>query len=279
MSTHHVSVGPAAGPHGRSARAEIVAAWAGIVGPLLFTATFLAQDIVRRPDFDPFAEPVSALEAGPHGWVQQANFVVFGILTLIHALGLHRTLGPTRGGWTGPFLLGVSGVALLWAAVFPLREDANGATYDPGLHFAGGVLFFSTSALALLALSHRLARGSGPSCPRQVRRSDRSGRLRRLPHARPAGDPRGHAVAPMGGRGPAPAAPAGALPVPGRDRRARPPADIVTRPGAVRRATPASVRSGWRRRCVRRTSPPWHGVVLRRAAPLPAPRRSRPRPT
>lgn len=163
MSTHHVSVGPAARPHGRSSRAEIVAAWAGIVGPLLFTATFLAQDVLRRPDFDPFAEPVSALEAGPHGWVQQANFVVFGLLTLIHALGLHRTLGPTRGGWVGPFLFGVSGVALLWAAAFPLREDANGATYDPGLHFAGGVLFFSTSALALLALSHRLAHGSGPA--------------------------------------------------------------------------------------------------------------------
>jgi hypothetical protein len=117
---------------------------------------------VRSPGFDPFAEPVSALEAGPHGWVQQANFVVFGILTLVHALGLHRTLGRTRGGWVGPLLLGVSGVALLWAAVFPLRADENGATYDPGLHFAGGVLFFSTSALALLALSHRLAHGSGP---------------------------------------------------------------------------------------------------------------------
>lgn len=162
MSTRHVVVGSAARARKGSSRTEVVAAWAGIVGPLLFTATFLAQDVLRLPGFDPVAEPVSALEAGPHGWVQQVNFVVFGILTGIHALGLHRTLGRTPGGWVGPFLLGVSGVALLWAAVFPLRADANGATYDPGLHFAGGVLFFSTSALALLALSHRVAHGSGP---------------------------------------------------------------------------------------------------------------------
>jgi hypothetical membrane protein len=163
MSTRHVVVGSATRSRAGSFPAEIVAAWAGIVGPLLFTAIFLGQDVLRRPGFDPVAEPVSALEAGPNGWVQRANFVVFGILTLVHALGLHRTLERARAGWVGPFLLGVSGLALLWAAVFPLRADANGATYDPGLHFAGGVLFFSTSALALLALSHRLAHGSGPS--------------------------------------------------------------------------------------------------------------------
>jgi hypothetical protein len=44
------------------------------------------------------------------------------------------------------------------AAVFPLEEDAAGVTYDPGGHFVAGVMFFGTSAAALITVSRRLAR-------------------------------------------------------------------------------------------------------------------------
>jgi Protein of unknown function (DUF998) len=71
-------------------------AWAGIVGPVLFTAAFLAQGAFRRNDYDPLAEPVSALEAGPYGWVQQVNLVLFGLLTIAFAVGASpwRTTNP-----------------------------------------------------------------------------------------------------------------------------------------------------------------------------------------
>jgi hypothetical protein len=49
-------------------------AWAGIVGPILFTVVFLAQEALRRDEFSPVAEPISALEVGPIGWVQQLNY-------------------------------------------------------------------------------------------------------------------------------------------------------------------------------------------------------------
>ncbi len=133
-------------------------AWAGIVGPVLFTAAFLAQEALRRDEFDPFTEPVSALEAGPNGWVQQASFVVFGVLTIMFAVGLHRAVRPSPRGIAGPALLTMSGIGLLLAAAFPLREDASGATYDPGGHVVAGVMFFATSAIGLIALSRRLAR-------------------------------------------------------------------------------------------------------------------------
>ncbi len=134
------------------------AAWAGIVGPALFTAVFLALEIVLGGEYDRVSEVVSALEAGRYGWVQQLNFVVFGILTIAYAWGLHRGIRRTRGGIAGPALVGVSGVGLLLAAAFPLREDAAGVTYDPGGHTVAGVMFFLTSALSLVALSRRLAR-------------------------------------------------------------------------------------------------------------------------
>jgi hypothetical membrane protein len=140
------------------ARPATLAGWAGILGPVLFTVAFLAQDAVRAGGYDPIAEPVSALAAGPSWWVQQLNFVVFGVLTLVFAAGLQVGIRRTRLGWLGPALLFVSGIGLLLAAAFPLAQDASGATYDPGGHFVAGLLFFPTSAAGLIALSRRLRR-------------------------------------------------------------------------------------------------------------------------
>jgi hypothetical membrane protein len=134
------------------------AAWAGIIGPVLFTAAFMAQEAFRRGEYDPFAQPVSALEAGPNGWIQQLNFVVFGLLTIVFAVGLHRGLRATRAGIAGPALFFVSGIALLLAAAFPLREDAVGVTYDPGGHVVSGFTFFLSNPLGLIVVSRRLAR-------------------------------------------------------------------------------------------------------------------------
>jgi hypothetical membrane protein len=132
-------------------------AWAGIVGPALFTASFLGLEVVLGPRYDRVSEVVSALEAGPYGWVQQINFVVFGILTIVFAVGLHRGIAGTRLGVAGPALIFVSGVALVLAAAFPFQEDAAGAAAETLGHTVAGVMFFSTSALALVVLSRRMA--------------------------------------------------------------------------------------------------------------------------
>ena len=131
-------------------------AWAGITGPLLFTASFLIQEAFRRDEYDPVTEVVSALEAGPNGWIQQVTFLVFGVLTMAHAVGLHRAVAPTRLGVAGPALLFVTGVGSVVAGLFPLREDAAGVTYDPGGHVVGGMMFFLVTPMAFLALSFRL---------------------------------------------------------------------------------------------------------------------------
>jgi hypothetical protein len=144
--------------HGLERRSVIAAlAVAGIVGPILFTVAFVVQGLFRLGEYSPVAEVVSALEAGPWGWVQQVNFVVFGLLTVAFAVGLHLGLRPSRWGVIGPSLLVLSGMALVWAAVFPLREDAAGLIYDLGLHIVGGVTYFLSSAFGLIVVSRRLA--------------------------------------------------------------------------------------------------------------------------
>lgn len=141
----------------RARRSLVLSAWAGIIGPVVFTATFLAQERFRVGEYSPIAEQVSALEAGPNGWIQQVNFVVFGLLTIAFAVGLHRGVRPTRAGIAGPALLTVSGIGLLLAAAFPIREDAAGLTYRPAGHLVAGSMFFMTSAVGLIVLSRRIA--------------------------------------------------------------------------------------------------------------------------
>jgi Protein of unknown function (DUF998) len=133
-----------------------VLAWAGIAGPVLFTVVFLAQEAQRGGEFTPLAQPVSALEAGSNGWVQQLNFLVFGLLTMAHAIGLHRGMRPARGGWVGPALLFLTGIGALVSAAIPWREDAAGVAYAPAGHIVGGMIFFLGSPAALIVLSRRM---------------------------------------------------------------------------------------------------------------------------
>jgi uncharacterized protein DUF998 len=133
------------------------AGWAGVIGPLLFTLTWVAQELFRIAEYSPIREPVSALAAGPNGWIQSVNFAVFGMLTIAFAVGLHGVTRASKPGMVGSALFLVSGLGLLMAAAFPLRQDAAGVTYDPGGHFLAGVTFFSSSALALVVISFSLA--------------------------------------------------------------------------------------------------------------------------
>ncbi|GLI28732.1 hypothetical protein ARHIZOSPH14_29740 [Agromyces rhizosphaerae] len=137
-------------------RAVRAGAYAGLIGPVLYLAAWLVQAAVRRDEFDLIAEPGSGLATGSAGWIQTANFVVFGVLTLVFAVGLHRAIAPARAGWLGPALIGVSAIGLLWAAAFPLEREATGALVDPGVHGIGGTLYFLVGSLGIIALVPRL---------------------------------------------------------------------------------------------------------------------------
>lgn len=133
----------------------------GLLGPVLFTVTWVAQELSRVEEYSPLKEPVSALAAGPHGWIQSVNFAVFGVLTLVFAVGLYRATRSSLAGVVGSGWFLVSGIGLLMAAAFPLREDAAGVTYDPGGHAYAGMTFFVSSALGLVVISFVLARREG----------------------------------------------------------------------------------------------------------------------
>ena len=143
-------------------RRPLVAALAaaGIVGPILFTVVFVIHGLLR-PGYSPVADPISALAIGPYGWVQDLNFIVFGVLMLAYAVGLHLGVRPARAGILGPALLALAGVGAMLSGVVPLRAVAGGGTYEPAGHTVAVFMAFLGAGIGLIALSRRMT--SDPS--------------------------------------------------------------------------------------------------------------------
>ena len=62
-------------------------ALAGVLGPPLFVVVFLVDGLIK-PGYDPVTRVVSEASIGDLGWVQIANFLVFGATMLAFSLGL-----------------------------------------------------------------------------------------------------------------------------------------------------------------------------------------------
>ena len=102
----------------------------GTVGGLLFALIYLIEGITR-PGYDIWQHSISLLSLGPGGWVQQVNFVVFGVITLCSAIGWRQALAPGVGAIGYPILRGLEGVGLIVDGVFS-QDPADG--YPPGSH-------------------------------------------------------------------------------------------------------------------------------------------------
>lgn len=119
------------------------------VGGPLWAAVSLAQAATRQ-GFDLTRHPLSALSNGALGWLQIANFLVAGVLTVIGAAGLRRALHGTPGGRWAPRLVAVNGVGMIAAGIFVM---------DPGDGFPAGTPYGQPTALSWHGYGH-LAAGS-----------------------------------------------------------------------------------------------------------------------
>jgi hypothetical protein len=117
---------------GLAGRALSVRAWlllaAGTAGGLMFTGVYLAEGATRA-GYRAMAQPISALSLGPGGWVQQLNFIVFGVLVCASAAGWRVALAPGRGAVAFPGLRVIAGVGLVMDGLF--AQDPSGG-YPPG---------------------------------------------------------------------------------------------------------------------------------------------------
>jgi hypothetical protein len=140
----------------------------GTIGSLLFTTTYLIEG-ATRPDYNAWQQPMSALSLGPGGWVQQANFVVFGVITIWTAFAWREFLRGGAGAMWYPIIRSLQGLALVVVGFFSQDPDPGypkGAVLvPPTLHGIVHVIFAFVSitciAVGFFVLARRFAREAG----------------------------------------------------------------------------------------------------------------------
>jgi hypothetical protein len=121
-----------------------LAAWAGILAPVLFVAVFSIEGWLR-PGYDPITTYVSALSLGARGWIQITNFIVLGLLMLVFTRGVAAEFQSGKASRWGLICLTV--IALLFIVSGPLVMDPMGTplgqtTIHGTIHgLSGGIVF------------------------------------------------------------------------------------------------------------------------------------------
>ena len=100
----------------------------GGVGSVLFTVIYLLVG-VTRPGYDAWQQPVSALSLGPGGWVEQANFIGFGLLLIVSSVGWYRLLRPGPSAIWFLLIQSLAGLCLIGAGFFSMDAFPG---YPPG---------------------------------------------------------------------------------------------------------------------------------------------------
>ena len=91
---------------------------AGGVAGILFCGV-ATYGIMTRPGFDLRRHAVSNLSLGDGGWTMVAGFIGSGLLTMLCAIGVSRVLSEGRGRRALPMLIGLYGLGLILAGIFP----------------------------------------------------------------------------------------------------------------------------------------------------------------
>lgn len=100
---------------------------AGVVGPALFWLVVIV-DGLTKPGYDARTQTISELALGERGWVQSANFIVLGLLTVAFAAGLRYLFSVGRASVFGPPLIALFGLGFVASGIFPTDQPHGGAT-------------------------------------------------------------------------------------------------------------------------------------------------------
>jgi hypothetical protein len=100
----------------------------GVIAGPIYVIVAGAQ-VFTRDGYDPTRHAVSQLSNGDLGWIQIANFLVTGAMTIAAAVGVRRAMGPGRQSAWAAGLLGAYGVGLVAAGIF--RADPSDG-FPPG---------------------------------------------------------------------------------------------------------------------------------------------------
>ena len=128
-------------------------AWAGIIAPILFTFLVAVESLLRQQEYSQISNYVSELGVGSYAIIQNTNFIVFGLLSILFAVGLGVNLPANRGRSKKGvvWLVIVSGLGVVLAGMTLLFVGVFPDNYVYGAHtFATFVAFLTLIAAQLL---------------------------------------------------------------------------------------------------------------------------------
>jgi hypothetical membrane protein len=138
----------------------------GIIAGPLYVSVALTQALTRD-GFDLTRHAWSLLTNGAWGWIQVANFVVTGLMTVAAAIGLRRALQPGRARTWAPLLVAAYGLSMVGAGIFradPAQgfpvgtPDTTTVSWHGALHFIIGGVGFLCLIVGCFVLAARLSR-------------------------------------------------------------------------------------------------------------------------
>lgn len=121
-------------------RSLLILLTCGTAGSLLFTTTYLIEGATRL-DYNAWQQAVSALSLGPGGWVQQINFVFFGLVTIAMAFVWRQILTGGVGATWYPIMRCLEGLGLMVDGFF---------SQDPAGYPRGAALLTSPTSHAII---------------------------------------------------------------------------------------------------------------------------------
>lgn len=134
----------------------------GLLSAIVFMLVYVIEGIVR-PGYNSWQQPVSALSLGPGGWLQQTNFIVFGIIALFTVPAVHTLLRSGVSAVAYPIMKALSGISFIMLGIFS-QDPTSGypvgtvAPITPSLSGSIHIIFSFVSFIGLAVGSFVLAR-------------------------------------------------------------------------------------------------------------------------
>lgn len=125
--------------------------------PLFFAFIFIIG--ATRSGYNLMSDEISQLSASgvPGAWAQTANFIVFGVISIGLAVGLHRGLTNGEGSVLGPVLVGAFGLlAAIGNGLFPTDRIGSPETTMGTLHSLTAGIGFLAVISAMFVLARRM---------------------------------------------------------------------------------------------------------------------------
>ena len=103
----------------------------GIIATVYFVVALTAMHFLRPDDLVRYGTNVGFYSVGPYGSIFVAAFIALGLAGLALALGLRRTVAPSRYLRAGSVLLGLFGIGWIVGGIF--RDAPDVASLEPVL--------------------------------------------------------------------------------------------------------------------------------------------------